>query len=127
MLDETLRQAWQNGTLLCGISAGAICWFEHGISDSVAESELRPLTCMGLLSGTACPHYNESGRREAYHRYLKSGDVTDGFGIENGVGLHFVGSKLVRTVASSADVHGYRVSMRHGVATEAALTPTLLQ
>ncbi len=82
---------------------------------------------MGLLSGTACPHYNESGRREAYHRYLKSGDVTDGFGIDNGVGLHFVGSKLVRTVASSADVHGYRVSMRHGVATEAALTPTLLQ
>ncbi|MGH2344977.1 MAG: Type 1 glutamine amidotransferase-like domain-containing protein, partial [Chloroflexota bacterium] len=56
-LDRVLREAWQNGVVLCGISAGAICWFEQGVTDSIPGS-LTPLQCLGLLPGSACPHYD---------------------------------------------------------------------
>lgn len=122
-LDQALREAWQTGTLLCGISAGAICWFEHGISDSVVSSDLRPLRCLGLLQGTACPHYDEPGRREAYHRYLQSGEASDGYGIDNGVALHFAGRKLLAAVASRKAAYAYRVFLMRDGAMETGLTP----
>ncbi|MBV8815907.1 MAG: Type 1 glutamine amidotransferase-like domain-containing protein [Verrucomicrobia bacterium] len=46
---------------------GAICWFEQAVSDSVMAGELHPLKCLGLLPGTASPHYDEPGRRETFH------------------------------------------------------------
>ena len=110
-LDKALREAWQAGKILCGISAGAICWFEVAISDSVVEGELHPLKCLGFLPGTACPHYDEPGRREAFHRCLAAGEVTEGYGIDNGVALHFVGTEHVNVVASRRDVSAYRVAL----------------
>ena len=64
-LGQGLKEAWQAGKILCGISAGAICWFEQAISDSAVEGELHPLQCLGFLRGTGCPHYDEPGRRFA--------------------------------------------------------------
>jgi dipeptidase E len=93
------------------ISAGAICWFEQGISDTVVEGELHPLNCLGFLPGTACPHYDEPGRRETFNRYLASGDVTAGYGIDNSVALHFEGTEQVNAVGSRPDVFAYRVAL----------------
>jgi dipeptidase E len=58
-LEKALKEAWQVGKILCGVSAGAICWLQQAISDSVVEGELHPLNCLGFLSGTGAPHYNE--------------------------------------------------------------------
>jgi peptidase E len=122
-LDEALEEAWQGGKILCGISAGAICWFEQGISDSVVEGELHPLTCLGFLPGIACPHYDEPSRRESFNRYLASGDVTAGYGIDNGVALHFEGTKLLNVISSRPDVFAYQVELRQGQVVETILRP----
>jgi dipeptidase E len=122
-LDKAFKEAWQAGKILCGISAGAICWFEQGISDSVVEAELHPLTCLGFLPGTACPHYDEPGRREAFHRYLASGDVSAGHGIDNSVALHFEGTNLLNVVNSRLDVFAYQVELRQGQVVETIVRP----
>ena len=68
-----LKEASGRGIVLGGQSAGAICWFEQGITDSWAD-RLRPLDCMGFLPGSCCPHYDgEVERRPAYHAYLEAG------------------------------------------------------
>jgi dipeptidase E len=112
-LDQALRKAWQSGKILCGISAGAICWFEQAISDSVFEGELHPLECLGFLSGSATPHYDEAGRRETFHRCLASGNVSEGFGIDNNAALHFVGTELTKVVASRSNACAYRMCLSH--------------
>jgi dipeptidase E len=126
-LDGALRQAWETGKLLCGISAGAICWFEQAISDSVVAGELHPLECLGFLPGTAAPHYDESGRRETFHRCLTAGEVSEGYGIDNGVGLHFIGGHLVKVVSSRPDGFGYRVALVNGEVVETVLPGVALR
>jgi dipeptidase E len=120
-LDQALKEAWQAGKILCGISAGAICWFEQAISDSVVEGELHPLRCLGFLPGTGCPHYDEPGRRETFHRFLASGDVSAGYGIDNSAALHFEGIRLVNVVVSRPDAHAYHVELTHGQVAETAI------
>jgi aminopeptidase N len=64
-LDEILRNAYEKGIVLSGVSAGAICWFEKGITDSYAE-ELAIIDCLGIVEGIACPHFDEEKEREPY-------------------------------------------------------------
>ena len=72
-LDRLLKKAYQNGKILCGVSAGAICWFEQGITDSWASS-LNTMDCLGFVEGMACPHYQEEkDRRPSVHEMLKKG------------------------------------------------------
>ena len=125
-LDRALKEAWQAGKILSGISAGAICWFEQAISDSVVEGELHPLKCLGFLPGTACPHYDEPGRRETFHRCLASGDVGAGYGIDNSAALHFEGSKLVNLVTSRPEVSAYRVALVTGQVVETVIRTELM-
>jgi dipeptidase E len=117
-LDQALKEAWQTGKILCGISAGAICWFEQAISDSVVEGELHPLKCLGFLPGTGCPHYDEPGRRETFHRCLSKGEVGPGYGIDNSAALHFEGTELVNLVASRPGVRAYRIALVNGQVVE---------
>ena len=70
-LTGVLEEAYESGIVLGGQSAGAICWFEQGVTDSWAD-RLRPLECMGLLPGSCCPHYDgEVERRPAYHALMQ--------------------------------------------------------
>ena len=72
-LDKLLKKAYQNGKILCGVSAGAICWFQQGITDSWA-SNLNTMDCLGFVEGMACPHYQEEkDRRPSVHEMLKKG------------------------------------------------------
>ena len=120
-LDQALKEAWQAGKILCGISAGAICWFEQAISDSVVEGELHPLKCLGFLPGTGCPHYDEPGRRETFHRCLASGDVSAGYGIDNSAALHFEGTKLVNVVVSQPNAFAYHLALVNGRVVETTM------
>jgi dipeptidase E len=117
-LDCALKAAWQMGKILCGISAGAICWFEQAISDSVVEGELHPLRCLGFLTGTAAPHYDDPGRRETFHRCLLAGEVSAGYGIDNSAALHFDGTRLVNVVTSRPGAAAYRVELANGEVVE---------
>lgn len=111
-LDGYLRTAWENGVVLTGISAGSICWFEEGVSDFF-PGELNKLQCLGFLKGSNCPHYDgEAGRRPAYHRLILSGKISEGVAAEDGVALHYVGTKLERVISSRINAKAYFVKKK---------------
>jgi len=107
--DEILREAWQRGILLTGWSAGMICWFEHGVTDSFGP-ELSPLACLGFLPGSACPHYDgEEQRRPVYTRLVAEGVLPAGVAADDDVALHYVGTELREAVTSRERAGAYRV------------------
>lgn len=110
-LDKILRQAWEAGVVLAGLSAGAICWFEQGVTDSV-PGEIGPLECLGYLAGSCCPHYDaETERRLAYHRLIAAGKIKPGYALDDGAGLHFSGETLYRVITSRPEARAYAVDL----------------
>jgi peptidase E len=126
-LDETLRQAWQRGVVLAGISAGALCWFESGVTDSLSP-ELAPWRDgLGVLPGSFCPHYSsELNRRPAYHRFVREHRLPPGYATDDFVALHFVGTELAEVVASRPDVAAYRVDADGDAVREERIEPRRL-
>ena len=125
-LPQILREASEAGIVLGGVSAGAICWFEQGVTDSWA-GELRPVECLAWLAGSCCPHYDgEAERRPAYHSLLLEGRLTSGYAIEDGVAAHFRNGKLERVVTKIEGSRAYYVSADAGVIKEEPLETTLL-
>lgn len=125
-LPEVLKRAYDSGIVLGGQSAGAICWFEQGVTDSWAD-RLRPLDCLGFLSGSCCPHYDgEAERRPAYHTLMQSGQVKPGYAIEDAVAAHFRNGRLERVVSKKAGARAFYVSADAGTVTEEALEVMLL-
>jgi dipeptidase E len=113
-LDRILKTAWENGIVLAGLSAGAICWFEQGVTDSV-PGQLDPLDCLGLLPGSCCPHYDgETERRPAYQRLIATGNISPGYGIDDSVALHFGDQALRCIVSSRRTAKAYRVAKTAG-------------
>ena len=108
-LPKLLRAAWNRGTVLAGISAGAICWFEMGVTDSWA-GRLAALRCLGWLPGGCCPHYDgEVERRPATREMVARGVLPETLALEDGAAAHFVGSKLLRVVTARPNAGAYRV------------------
>ncbi|MDE4086817.1 peptidase E [Planococcus maritimus] len=108
-LDRIIEKAWNQGIVLAGISAGSICWFEQGVTDSYGD-ELHPLACLGFLPGSNCPHYDgETHRRPTFQRLLKEGQIKPGLAADDGVALHFIGPDLNSAVSSRPDAKAYRV------------------
>lgn len=126
-VDDLLRQAWEAGRVLCGLSAGSLCWFEAGTTDSFGP-ELAPLNDgLGLLGGSHCPHYDgEPQRRPIYQRLVADGVLPGGLAADDGVGLHFVGPELAEVVTTKADRRAYRVEREAGAARETPLEARLL-
>ncbi len=125
-LDQVLRRAWQRGIVLAGWSAGSICWFESGVTDSI-PGPLTPLACLGFLPGSNCPHYDgEPERRPAYHRLVAEGSLSAGFAADDGVGLHFRGRRLERIISARAAGRAYRVGLADGAVVEEPLAAEVL-
>jgi peptidase E len=124
-LDETLHEAWRQGVVLAGVSAGSICWFEAGVTDSF-RAELDGLDCLGFLSGSNCPHYDgEETRRPAYHRMIGDG-FPPGYAADDGCGLLFRDTELVEVVTEHDGARAYRVQRVDGGVHEAPLEARLL-
>ena len=126
-LDLILREAWEEGVLLCGLSAGSICWFEQGTTDSFGLP-LRPLeNGLGLLPGSHCPHYHsEATRRASYLGWVQSGALMPGLAIDDGVALRFQGTELVEVVASDPAAAAYQVTPGDDQAIETHMQPALV-
>jgi dipeptidase E len=119
-VDGFLREAWEAGVVLAGVSAGSICWFEAGVTDSFRE-ELDGLDCLGFLPGSNCPHYDgEETRRPAYHRLVAEG-FRPGLAADDFVGLRFEGTELAEVVTSRPDAAAYRVELVDGAVREQRL------
>ena len=120
-IDRLLRRAWTRGAVMCGLSAGSLCWFESGVSDSFGP-ELAPVYALGWLRGSHCPHYDgEAARRPAYHDMVGRGLLPAGYAADDGAALHFVGRRLHRVVSSRPNARAYRVERRGRTARERAL------
>ena len=125
-LDVHLRAAWQHGIVLGGWSAGSICWFEQGITDSIA-GPLTALDGLGFLPGSNCPHYDsEPLRRPTYRRLVASGKIAEGYAADDGVALHFIDGRLVRAVSNRPRARGWRLSRSGKRAVERALPTSYL-
>jgi len=111
-IDVILREAYEKGILLGGGSAGGICWFEDGLTDS-RPIELTAMKAMGWLKGGFSPHYlSEPGRRDYCHKYVRLGELSDGYGIDEPVGLLFENEVLVKAVGSTRDAEGFLVELK---------------
>jgi dipeptidase E len=108
-IDGFLREAWEAGVVVFGASAGMICWFEAGVTDSFGP-ELEGLRDgLGLLRGSACPHYDGEELRRPRYRELIAGGLAPGIAADDGVGLHFEGTELVEVVTCRPGAAAYRV------------------
>ena len=118
---EILREAWESGIVLTGVSAGAICWFEQGLTDSFSDG-LRPLDCLGFLPGSCCPHYDgEAQRRPSFHKLLAAGEIAAGVAIEDWTGVHFIGDTIHKVIASKRGARAYSMRAVHGSVQEVPL------
>ena len=121
-IDEILRKAWHAGIVLAGSSAGGICWFSGGTTDSFGV-KLRPFTDgMAMLPGSFCPHYHsEPERRPLYRRLVADGSLPAGLACDDGAAAHFVDDDLTELVSDRPGGKAYRVVARdsdHGRDTE---------
>ena len=117
-LDTLLKKAYSNGKILCGVSAGAICWFEQGITDSWA-SNLNTLECLGFIKGMACPHYQEEAdRKPDVHKFLLNGKAIPGYAIDGGAAAHFVDGKFFRGLQFYPNSFVHKVSAGDGIIEE---------
>ena len=108
-LDLHLRAAWERGIVLGGSSAGSICWFEQGLTDSIAGALVR-LDCLGFLAGSNCPHYDsEPLRRPTFRKLVAAARMIDGLAADDGAALHYVDGRLLRAVSSRRQAHAWRV------------------
>jgi dipeptidase E len=107
-IDVLLREAWEQGIVLWGASAGMICWYEHGVTDSFGP-QLAALDCLGWLPGSACPHYDGEDQRRPRYRELVGGGLAAGIAADDGVGLHYAGTELVEIVTCRRGAAAYRV------------------
>ena len=126
-LDRILRQAWEAGIVLSGVSAGAICWFAGGTTDSFGT--LRGFTGgLGFLPGSYSPHYDaEPGRRPLFQALVADGTLEPGLACDDGAAAHFIDDDLAEIVADRPGAHGYRVDRTaDGTARETTLDTRIL-
>ena len=124
-VDGLLREALDAGVVLSGSSAGGICWFEHGVTDSFGP-QLERMECLGFLPGSFCPHWDdEEQRRPRYGELLRDG-FPPGYAADAGVGLHFVNGDLREVVACDEGSGAYRVDLVDGDLREEPLPARVL-
>jgi dipeptidase E len=125
-LAEVLPRVLAQGTIACGVSAGALCWFERGITDSYGPG-LNPLeNGLGFLPGSFCPHYDSDPRRPfSYPEYVRTTGVA-GTAVDDGVALHYVDGQLRRIVSSRPAARAWRMTPEAGEVRVEAVQPEYL-
>ncbi len=123
-VDKILREAYDAGIVLCGSSAGSICWFECSVTDSFGM-DLSPLNDgLGFIKGSNCPHYNsEPNRQPQYHSFLRAG-LAGGYAADDGAALHFEDGIFKEAIASSPDARALKVELHESEIVE---TPLLVR
>jgi dipeptidase E len=108
-IDAILREAWERGVVLCGLSAGSLCWFAEAVTGFHGAPQR--VEGLGLLPFSNCVHYDEGSRRRLdYHDFLRAG-MRSGYAAEDGAALHFTGTELSRIVSSRPNSRGYRLDL----------------
>jgi len=106
---ELLKSAYERGKVLAGVSAGAICWFTQGITDSWKD-KLRVLDCLNMLPGCCCPHYNgEKDRRPSLIEFINSAQIKSCLAIEDGAAVHYKAGSLSTAVSFYKGANAFNI------------------
>lgn len=109
-LDQHLKKAYEHGVVLSGISAGANCWFDECITDSI-PGELTSLKCLGFLTGSCCPHYDsEEKRKPSYQALIQSSQISNGIAIDDHTAVHYINGELVKVIRANEQGRAYLLS-----------------
>jgi dipeptidase E len=120
-IDTVLRDAWDRGIVLGGASAGSLCWFEEGTTDS-RPKDLSIVQTLGFIKGSHCPHYDrEAPRRPLYMKLIGSGEMKPGYACYNDAGIYFEDNTVKRVVATKSDAKVFYVSVVNGSVVEKEL------
>jgi dipeptidase E len=112
-LDLILKEAYERGVIMCGVSAGAICWFEEGVTDSWSE-ELKVMDCLGFVKGACCPHYDEEPqRRPSLSKFLTEGVMQSCYAVDGGCALHIENEQEYKAVVFTKDKNAYCVDLEN--------------
>jgi len=126
-VDVILRAAWERGVVLAGLSAGGLCWFEQGSTDSFGPGLAALDGLLGFLPGAFCPHYDgEAMRRPRLHELIASGILGPTYACDDGAAVVFHGTKLHEAIAEREGATAYRVERLGGTVRETALPTRLL-
>jgi len=111
-LDQLLLKLYKRGIILCGVSAGAICWFERGVTDSWA-SNLNIMDCLGLVPGCCCPHYDgEINRKPSVKKFLQDKVIDSCYALDDGAALHYKNGKILTSVSFYKGANAYEVTLK---------------
>ena len=111
-LDKILKKAYLNGTVMSGVSAGAICWFQNGITDSWA-SNLKMMPCLNFIKGTCCPHYDEEPERKpAVKNFLLRNKIKNVYAVDGGAALHIKDEKIFKSIIFKKNKSSYLVDVK---------------
>jgi peptidase E len=125
-IDLVLRKAWERGIVLGGASAGSLCWFEEGTTDSRPQA-LSIVHGLGFIKGSHSPHYDaEPGRRPLYQKLIASGEMKPGYACDNDAGIYFEDNAVKRVVSGRAGAKVYYVSAESGKAIERVMEPEMI-
>ncbi len=126
-IDTLLRMAYEKGIILAGGSAGSLCWFTGGYSDS-RPRELSLIECLGFLDYSHSPHYNgEPARRPLYQQAILNRQLKPGFACDDNSGLLFINGKMVKSVSLNSHNHNYYVSIKDGELNEEKLPTEIIK
>jgi peptidase E len=126
-IDVALRKAYEKGIILAGGSAGSLCWFTAGSTDS-RPKELTIVEGLGILNFSHSPHYlEESGRRPLYHQLILSGKLKAGYACDDRAGLLFVNGEMKKSVTLDTNHHNYFVSLKDGKIDEQLLPAEIIK
>ena len=125
-LDKILKKAYLNGTVMSGVSAGAICWFQNGITDSWA-SDLKMMPCLNFVTGTCCPHYDEEPERKpAVEKLLLTNKIKNVYAVDGGAALHIKDEKVFKSVIFKKNKSSYLVDIKKKSINEKSFKKTIL-
>ena len=125
-LDKILKKAYLNGTVMSGVSAGAICWFQNGITDSWA-SNLKMMPCLNFVKGTCCPHYDEEPERKpAVKKLLLTNKIKNVYAVDGGAALHIKDEKVFKSVIFKKNKSSYLVDLKKKSINEKSFKKTIL-
>ena len=126
-LDKILKKGYKNGIVMSGVSAGAICWFQNGITDSWS-SNLKIMPCMNIIKGTCCPHYDEEPeRRPTVKKMIMSKKVNNIFAVDGGAALHIKNENIFKSVSFREQKSSYEVSLFRGKLVERSFKKSFIK
>lgn len=127
-LDEVLREAWEKGIVLSGVSAGSICWHQGGTTDSFG-TELRPVTNgLGFLPYSNGVHYDsEARRRPLFQKLIADGVLADGYATDDGVAIHYIDTRVHAAITATSGKYAYHVVKTANGVKETKIAPKLVK